>query len=96
MPRKIGDRVGAMASATDSEVVMFGYGIYEGDHVPPPEIIGPLGPVAPRSNPKIKLDSGEIVWGCECWWGDEEGVKNAIGCRPVRTITPSEYRSRKG
>jgi len=24
-------------------------------------------------NPRIRLDSGKIVWGCECWWGDEAG-----------------------
>lgn len=23
-----------------------------------------------ESNPRIKLDSGKIVWGFECWWGD--------------------------
>lgn len=24
-----------------------------------------------ESNPRIKLDSGETVWGYECWWNDE-------------------------
>jgi hypothetical protein len=27
-------------------------------------------------NPRIKLDSGKIVWGCECWWGAEEEFKS--------------------
>lgn len=22
-------------------------------------------------NPRIRLDSGQIVWGCECWWQSE-------------------------
>ncbi len=26
-------------------------------------------------NPKILLDSGDVVWGCECWWGPEAEVK---------------------
>jgi hypothetical protein len=25
-----------------------------------------------RTNPKIRLDSGQELWGCECWWGDAE------------------------
>jgi hypothetical protein len=22
-----------------------------------------------RRNPKIVLEGGGVVWGCECWWG---------------------------
>jgi hypothetical protein len=29
----------------------------------------------PMLNPRIRLDSGQFVWGCECWWGDEEGFE---------------------
>jgi len=31
-----------------------------------------------RRNPRIRLDSGKIVWGCECWWGSEEGMKEHL------------------
>ena len=27
------------------------------------------------SNPRIRLDDGKVVWGCECWWASEEKVK---------------------
>ena len=27
------------------------------------------------ARPRIKLDSGKIVWGNECWWGPEEKIK---------------------
>lgn len=28
-------------------------------------------------NPRIRLDSGDILWGCECWWGPaDEFVAN--------------------
>lgn len=27
------------------------------------------------SNPRIKLDSGQTVWGYECWWGDIAGFQ---------------------
>ena len=23
----------------------------------------------PETNPRIKLDDGSTIWGCECWWG---------------------------
>lgn len=32
---KIGDRVGAVLNADDEEVVLLGYGVYEGDFCPP-------------------------------------------------------------
>lgn len=25
-------------------------------------------------NPRIRLDDGRYVWGCECWWGPEEDM----------------------
>lgn len=27
------------------------------------------------NNPRIKLDSGHTVWGCQCWWGPEAELK---------------------
>lgn len=30
------------------------------------------------SNPKIDLDDGGFVFGCECWWGDAEAVKDHL------------------
>lgn len=29
-------------------------------------------------NPKIELDSGEIVWGQECWWGSEDKLREYL------------------
>lgn len=34
-------------------------------------------------NPRIRLDNGSVVWGCQCWWGPEEKVKESIGGREV-------------
>ena len=25
-------------------------------------------------NPKIELDNGGVVWGYQCWWGEENAV----------------------
>jgi hypothetical protein len=75
MTRQVGARVGAMLGARDKTVRFLGYGVYQGDEVPP-ENIGGFNMGFP--NPKIVLDSGKVVWGCECWWGAEDGMKTKI------------------
>ena len=77
----IGMRVGAVASQEKGTTLLFGYGTYQGEEVPPNEggisvtaLLHELG----HSNPKIVLDNGDIVWGCECWWGPEDVVKASI------------------
>lgn len=79
---KIGDRVGAILSATQEEVRLLGYGVYEGEQIPSSEeheVLNKHG----LKNSKLKLDNNSIVWGCECWWGSEEIVKQMIGDRKV-------------
>lgn len=47
---------------------------------------------APK-NPRIRLDSGEIVWGCQCWWGPEETVLGNIESsgKTITEVTVAEY-----
>lgn len=69
---KAGDRVIALMNAKDGVVRSFGAGVYAGDFPVAPEAGGfNFG----QLNPRIDLDNGKTVWGCECWWGDEEAVK---------------------
>lgn len=82
---KKGERVGAVMNTSEKEVNLFGFGIYAGREIPPPGIkfLGiPISETGAK-NPKIILDNGKIVWGCECWWGPEEKVKNMIGERKI-------------
>ena len=74
---EVGARVGAIQSADELEVRLYGYGVYDGDKEHPD-----LG----FPNPRITLDDGRIVWGCECWWGPEEKVKKLIGKRAVKIV----------
>ena len=37
-------------------------------------------------NPKILLDSGDVVWGMECWWGSETKVKQMLENRKVTLV----------
>lgn len=96
-----GTRIGAVLSATDKQVEFIGYGTYEGEEVPDEECVG-MGPMLRAigmPNAKIKLDSGETVYGCECWWSEEEELKQYIERRQseghtIINITVSEFRTR--
>jgi len=79
---KIGERVGAVLdSDPEAKVVHFlGYGIYEGDFIPA-EAVGMMAEIARKGgckNPRLLLDGGRRVYGCECWWGGEASVKKHI------------------
>jgi hypothetical protein len=80
-----GTRVGAILKSDQQTVHLLGYGTYDGDEIPGPEAQG-FGKAireAQQTNPKITLDNGKTVWGCECWWGPEEKIKNSIGTRQI-------------
>lgn len=85
-------RVGAILGANQDAVEFLGYGEYVGDEVPPPEINPLLNVGSP--NPKIVLDNGDVVWGCECWWGPEEEIKDSIKDKTIVNITIGQARQR--
>jgi len=76
---KEGRRVIAVSHSEDKEMFIFGHGVYEGDFVPgdddetrPAGMLGEMMYNLGHSNPRIRLDNGKVVWGCECWWGDAD------------------------
>lgn len=71
-----GMRVGAVLCANQTQVMLLGYGTYEGD------LESPLG----FPNPCIKLDSGETVWGFQCWWGPEDEIKKMAAGKEVVVV----------
>lgn len=72
MGTPIGSRVIAIMEVKNCVLKYFGSGIYAGDFELPTEISLSLCGVL---NPRIDLDDGKTVWGCESWWGPEELVK---------------------
>lgn len=93
MVLKLGDRVGAIRNADDTTVYLYGYGTYKGEEIPPKGTVGAFGIDLGElgiENPKILLDNGNIVWGCQCWWGAEEKVKQTIGNREVKYVNLQE------
>lgn len=92
MKAKKGDRIGAIKKANKDKVWLFGYGVYD-EGIPPADPKGERGLVdfvhhAHVTNPKLILDDGTVVWGCECWWGLEKEVKKIIGDREIINIKP--------
>jgi len=80
MSAEKGDRVGAILKSGDGVVTFLGFGEYKGEEVPP-ESAGGLAPMVNemnRTNPKIELDNGDVVWGCECWWGSEDQIQEYL------------------
>lgn len=76
----VGDRVGAILSGNKDTVKFLGFGVYEGDFLPR-EAVGNAAEAMVRKkivNPMIKLDSGDVVYGCECWWGTEKSIQNEL------------------
>lgn len=95
MAHPAGIRVGAMRSADKEKVYMFGWGVYEGDFVPD-EAAGfgaEMAREAGRTNPRIRLDDGTVVYGCECWWGPVADVEASIQGREVVTVSIEEARA---
>jgi hypothetical protein len=84
-----GIRVGAVMHADNDGVKFFGWGTYQGHEVPGPEVAGFMGHALRENkipNPKILLDNGKVVWGCECWWGPEAEITKMIGGRKVEEV----------
>jgi hypothetical protein len=72
MMTMIGERVLAVRDGDNENLYVYGEGIYVGDLQPPKGTPTPLGEVDDSfppnwTNPCIRLDSGHIVWGCQCW-----------------------------
>lgn len=76
-PAAAGDRVGCFLYATAEVLNLVGYGIYQGDEIPPENILAPWGPAAllGKPIPKLVLDDGTVFWGCEGWWAPEETTR---------------------
>lgn len=82
---KMGMRVGAVEKLDKYTVYIYGYGRYMGEDVPPREVSVFLHDNEIRVA-KIMLDNGNVVWGCQCWWGAESMIKRTVGKRRVIVV----------
>ena len=95
---KIGDRVCALASADAVTVRLIGFGVYtsdkemEGDQAKYLTEAAKLFGLPDPTDPVITLDSGEVVYGTECWFFPESEYESVVGKRSVVQITLDELR----
>jgi len=94
MDYEVGTRVGAIAFADGNRVYFLGRGTYVGDRFPPANVNPALNMGFP--NPKIELDNGDVVWGCECWWGPEDMIdENLNRFEHIIHISVEDFRAGK-
>ena len=96
MSAKVGERVGAVSHTDQDNIYLFGFGVYQGEKVPPRGIkfMGVELNLMNHFNPCILLDNGKEVWGCECWWGPEATVKKQMEGRKVVELDIEAERSK--
>lgn len=91
MKIQVGDRIGAIQKADEKTVWSFGFGTYQGEAIPPDDVPGPflrLG-LYGIDNPRLVMDDGTVVWGCESWWGSEKKIQEMIAGREVVMVKPT-------
>jgi hypothetical protein len=108
---KVGDRVLAIASGENKVIRYYGAGVYEGDFpygdtrsaVPMSRTeryehdLDVLDHGGALHNPRIRLDNGKYVWGCECWWGPEAELRKRYdGCQLVEVDIEQDRKESNG
>ena len=91
---EIGERVGAIIGADAETIKLLGYGVRIEDQIPPANTAG-MGYILheiEKTNPTLQLDNGDIVFGCECWWGSEDHIQHWIDGREIIEVSIHDYR----
>lgn len=93
---QVGARVVAISHSKDGKLFIFGEGEYEGDKIPDENAAGMAADLreAGLPNPAIKLDSGEYVYGAECWWGNLAKAKEKFGHMEWVTVSIADARKK--
>ena len=90
----IGNRVIVIAGSDLSTVWLVGYGTYVGDDVPP-FYVDEKKHIKKVKTSKIELDSGQLVWGCECWWKLEQMSDRIIKKKKIVHVSVEQLRRYK-
>lgn len=98
---EIGERVMAISHSENGTTYVFGNGIFLGDKEPNDDVVimgMPFAEIKDQmvgfTNPAILLDSGQVVFGCECWWGSEEKMKIKLEGQKIEMVDIVKSRKR--
>lgn len=84
-----GARVIAIQLIDGDVVYTYGRGTYTGYDKVPDGAIVPLS-FDGEYSPRIELDRGGTVYGCQCWWGDEDVLLNRFYDKQFIIVEPPE------
>jgi hypothetical protein len=79
-----------------TKVEFFGYGHYLGEEIPPPGItfMGMELHKFGDETPKLQLDNGDIIWGCECVWATEEQMQRDVAGIELEIVSIHDVRGK--
>ncbi len=89
-----GPEVAVVVSLDDDTLYFLGYGRVGPAQVPP-EGLGMLTDALHAANertPTITMDTGETVYGCECWYGDAAEFDATANESDLESVTVAEMR----
>lgn len=95
MGAKLGDKVFAVSHGDNDNIYFLGFGVYESDEIPSEDTLGMMASLLrmrEQKNPKLVLDNGESVWGCECYWGPTDQFRSFANMRKIVPSTVADYR----
>ena len=87
-------RVLAIMGCKDGVVDSLGEGYYVGDFPLPDEIVELFQTITYTGTPipKIELDNGDVVWGCECYWSEADKMRAHFEGAEWRDVRIGDYR----
>ena len=80
-------RVGVIYHSTRTQTDFIGYGDFVGVEDYPES-------KEPMKTAKIHMDSGEYIWGIECWWDSAEKVERFLKGKTIVQVTVAEVRGK--
>ena len=90
---RIGERAFVFLSIENKVINAFGMGTYKGTFPAPAWLVGEA--LAGIPSPKLVLDTGGVLYGVECYWGDEAAFRLYYPQRngwSVKMVDYGEYR----
>ncbi len=95
MGAKPGDKIFAVTHGDDDNIYFLGFGVFEGEEIPEEGTVGMMASLLrmrEQKNPKLVLDNGDSIWGCECYWGPADQFRSFANMRKIISTNVAEYR----
>ena len=92
----VGTRIFCIYGADNDQVMLIGHGRYDGMFPVEDWAAGEIAEYCRKTgepNPRFTLDSGEQVYGCECWWMKDRLYDVFVDGRKVINVSIQQLRA---